>query len=246
MRELWNFLHVKAFIWYHGCVCQQVRVSGIWDSNNGVDHSITVTWEATFHKKNLNNRGWITSRSRWPFSTQNTVCGTVEPQKFLVRLFSTASPNSCQMQKRVSVFAFVSVFLFRVGLILLCPLFSPSLHSVLMVPGYSQVSGERKDLFCCFGSPVSLGSQGTGWGSSTTHLCLGQVWLLMWPCSAPLLCPAIWVFSTLCGMTFVSFHLKTFPFALWLFLFPGQHSDYNCPTPMHPTYVHIRVQTTKD
>lgn len=54
----------------------------------------------------------------------------------------------------------------------------PSLHSVLMVPGYRQVSGRIKDLFCCFGSPVSVGSQGKGWGGSTTHLCLRLVWPL--------------------------------------------------------------------
>lgn len=64
------------------------------------------------------------------------------------------------------------------GLALLWPFFSPSLWPALMVPGFRQVSGRRKDLFCCFGSPVSAGSQGKGWGGSTTHLCLRLVWPL--------------------------------------------------------------------
>lgn len=85
---------------------------------------------------------------------------------------------------------FVSVFLLRIGLTSLWPFFSPSLRPVLMVPGYSQVSGRRKDLFYCVGSPVSRGSQGKGWGGSNTHLCLG----LVWPLScvhAPLHCSAL-------------------------------------------------------
>lgn len=85
---------------------------------------------------------------------------------------------------------FVSVFPLCIGLTLLRPFFSPSLCPVLMVPGYSQVSGRRKDLFCCFGSPVSAGSQGKGWGGSTTHLCLRLVWPLS--CGhAPLHCSAL-------------------------------------------------------
>lgn len=64
------------------------------------------------------------------------------------------------------------------GLALLWPFFSSSLWPALMVPGFRQVSGRRKDLFCCFGSPVSAGSQGKGWGGSTTHLCLRLVWPL--------------------------------------------------------------------
>lgn len=79
------------------------------------------------------------------------------------------------MPKTVSVSAITSVFLLNIGLTLLWPLFSSSLHPALMVPGYSQVSGGRKVLFCCFGSPVSVGSQGKGWSGSTTHLCLGLV-----------------------------------------------------------------------
>lgn len=67
---------------------------------------------------------------------------------------------------------FVSVSRFCIGLTLLWPFFSHSLCPALVVPGYRQVSGRRKDLFCCFGSLVSVGSQGKGWGGSTTHLCL--------------------------------------------------------------------------
>lgn len=66
--------------------------------------------------------------------------------------------------KTVSMTAVSSIFLLHIGLTLLWPLFSSSLRPVLMVPGYSQVSGGRKNLFCCFGSPVSVGSQGKGWG----------------------------------------------------------------------------------
>lgn len=51
MRELWDFLDVKATVWYHSCVCQQDRgYIGIWDSNNSLchTHSITVTREEDF------------------------------------------------------------------------------------------------------------------------------------------------------------------------------------------------------
>lgn len=48
-----------------------------------------------------------------------------------------------------------------------------------------QVSGGRKDLFSYFESPVSVGSQGKGWGGSTTHRT--GLTTLMWPCSTPLL-----------------------------------------------------------
>lgn len=81
-------------------------------------------------------------------------------------------PFKCQ---NMYVHFCVSVFLLRIGFTLLWPFFYPSLRPVLMVPGYRQVSGRRKDLFCCFGSLFSVGSQGKGWGCSTTHLCLGLV-----------------------------------------------------------------------
>lgn len=94
---------------------------------------------------------------------------------FLSRLFSTSSPTSCQMPKHLCMCIcfplssahrphFAEAFILSI--------------SVQRVLGYSQVSSERKDLFCCFGSPVSVGSLGKGWGSSTAHLCLGLVWPL--------------------------------------------------------------------
>lgn len=112
---------------------------------------------------------------------------------------------------------FVSVFLLLYWLHFATAfLLSLSLRPVLMVPGYSQVSGRRKDLFCCLGSPVSVGSQGKGWGGSTAHLCLG----LVWPNShvstlRSTALPCYGTLSTLCAMTFdVPFHYKPVPFAL--------------------------------
>lgn len=146
---------------------------------------------------------------------------------------------------------FVSVFLLPYWLHFTAAfLLSLSLRPVLMVLGYSQVSGRRKDLFCCFGSPVSVGSQGKGWGGSTAHLCLGQVWpTLMCPRSAPLLCPAMGLF-----LHCVLWHLMSpsirnpFPllFKCFFFLALNQHSDYTWPTPTPLTYVHIHVHSTKD
>lgn len=103
---------------------------------------------------------------------------------------------------------FVSASLRSIGLTLPWPFFSPSLRPVLMVPGYRQVSGRRKDLFCCFWISCfcTLPGEGVGWlhrsPSSTTGLTT-----LMWPRSAPLLSSAVGLFLTLCGMTFdVPFH----------------------------------------
>lgn len=86
---------------------------------------------------------------------------------------------------------FVSVPRFCVGLTLLWPFFSPSLCPALLVPGYRQVSGRRKDLFCLFWISCFcwLPREGVGWlhhsPLSTTDLTT-----LMWPRSASLLCPA--------------------------------------------------------
>lgn len=70
-----------------------------------------------------------------------------------------------------SAYAFFSLCFFSsFVLVSLWPfifLFFPCLFrcSVLMVPGYNQVSGKRKDLFCCFGSPISLAApRGRGVG----------------------------------------------------------------------------------
>lgn len=82
---------------------------------------------------------------------------------------------------------FVSVFLLCTGLALLWPFFSPSLRPVLMVQGYRQVSGRRKDLFYCSGSPVSVGSQGKGW-LHYSPLSMTGLTTLMWPHSTALSC----------------------------------------------------------
>lgn len=112
-------------------------------------------------------------RTRWLFSADIIVCGSVDWLWFLSRLFSTNSPTSCHKHVCMCICLplssehrphFAKAFILPV--------------SVQKVPGYRQVSSERKDLFCCFGSPVSVGSLGKGWGGSTAHLCLGLVWPL--------------------------------------------------------------------
>lgn len=102
-----------------------------------------------------------------------------------MKVLSAVFLNSFQMPKHISASAFC-FFPFYTGLTLLWPFFSAFLNPVLvLVPGYSQVSGGRKDLFSYFESPVSVGSQGKGWGGSTTHRT--GLTTLMWPCSTPLL-----------------------------------------------------------
>lgn len=102
-----------------------------------------------------------------------------------MKMLSAVFPNSFQMPKHISASAFC-FFPFHTGLTLPWPFFSAFLNPVLvLVPGYSQVSGGRKDLFSYFESPVSVGSQGKGWGGSTTHRT--GLTTLMWSCSTPLL-----------------------------------------------------------
>lgn len=133
---------------------------------------------------------------------------------------------------------FVSVFLLCIGLTLPWPFFSPSLWPVLMVLGYRQVSGRRKDLFCCFGSPVSVGSQGKGWGGSTTHLCLRLVWPLS--CGhASLHCSALlWdSFDTVWHLMSHSIR-NHFPLHCECFFFLALNQyTYICPTPTLLTHV---------
>lgn len=76
------------------------------------------------------------------------------------KVTSTSSPNAFKMPTHASVSVFC--FCVRMGLSLLWPFFSPSLRPSLSVPGYSQVSGGRKDLFYCCGSPIFANSQGRG------------------------------------------------------------------------------------
>lgn len=90
-----------------------------------------------------------------------------------------------------------------------------------VVPGFSQVSGGRMDLFCCFGSPISVGSHGKGWGGSTTQSTSPTT--LMCPRSAPLLYAALGLVHIISSF---HFHQKCFNFKLeQLFFF---HNDHEC------------------
>ena len=182
-------------------------------------------------------------------SVHRTICGVlINSGDFNHGCFLLVLQIPFKCQYTYLCLHFVSVVPLCIGLTLPWPFFFPSLRPVLMVQCYRQVSGRRKDLFCCFGSPVSVGSQGKGWGGSTTHLCLGLVWPLS--CGhAPLLCPAIGLF-----LHCVLWHLMSpsirnpFPllFKCFIFLALNQHSDHTWPAPTLLTYVHIHVHSTKD
>lgn len=188
MRELWDFLDVKATVWYHSCVCQQDRgYIGIWDSNNSLchTHSITVTREEEFF---FINNTMVIQIGTDEHSLQGRIVGFCGIVVITSKGFFYWFPKFLSNAKtRICIPAFCFCLSTLYGLTLLWPFFSPSW---MMVPGYRQVSSRRKDLFCCFGSPVSVGSQGKGWGGYTTHLCLGLVWPLSFG-HAPFHCSAL-------------------------------------------------------
>lgn len=144
---------------------------------------------------------------------------------------------------------FVSVPPLSICLTFLWPFFSPSVRPVLMVPGYRQVSGRRKDLFCCFGSPVSVGSQGKGWGGSTTHLCLRLIWPLS--CGhAPLHCSVLLrdSFYTVgydiwCPLPLAILSLCTLT-ASFSWLWTSGSGDNTCLT-LHPWHVYTCMCTAQ-
>jgi len=152
---------------------------------------------------------------------------SVELGRFQAKFFPTGSLNYFQMPKHRSL----SAFCFRlctlcIGFTLLWLFFSPSRCPVPMVPGYRQVSGRRKDLFCCFQPPVSVGSHGEGVGW-LHHSPLSRTGLttLMWPRSAPLLCSAMGL-SLCCvvGHRTSPFTRNPFPlhFKCFIFLAPAK------------------------
>lgn len=112
--------------------------------------------------------------------------------------FSTGSQNRSDQNMYLYLHYYLSTLYW---LALLWPFFSTSLHPALMVPGYRQVSGRIKDLFCCFGAPVSVGSQGKGCSGSTTNLCL-ETGLTTLMCPRSVALPCYGTLSTLCGRTF--------------------------------------------
>lgn len=67
------------------------------------------------------------------------------------------------------------------------------LYPSLMVPGYTQVSGRRKDLFCSSGSPVSVSSQGIG----APQLPCGTGLTKCVPCSDQLFLPEVHIWCLL-------------------------------------------------
>lgn len=148
---------------------------GIWDSDNGTCCSLSIS---DMYKAISCNRNKLDKFIISTFFSLNKV------RIVAFGFICTGFPNSLEIAKHLSV----SCFMFHSPLC--CPHFALAFllnfsAPCAVVPGYSQVSGGRMDLFCCFGSPISVGSHGKGWGGSTTHG-TGPT-TLMCPHSGPLL-----------------------------------------------------------
>jgi len=131
--------------------------------------------------------GLMTRSNRWTFSPQSNVCSSLE-QLYFLACFLLVSQIPCESK---NIYLCLYSISFPSILPSLCyGLFLSFLPTpCAVVPGYSQVSVGRKDLFCCSGSPVSVGSHGKGWSGSTTHRT--GLTTLMCPWSAPLLTTAM-------------------------------------------------------